>query len=93
MEKITNKKIDCLQVDICDKEALNSVFKTTKIDAVLHLAALKAITESIENPIDYYKVNFLGTLNLIEVCSKERESNKLLLLFFLFSKCFYFVFL
>jgi UDP-glucose 4-epimerase len=57
-----------VQIDVCDKNAVNALFKKNKFFAVLHLAALKAVGESISIPLDYYKVNVYGTLNVLEVC-------------------------
>lgn len=60
------------QCDLRDESALDSVFKEYEsqggIWAVVHLAALKAVGESGEIPLDYYKVNVGGSMNLLEVC-------------------------
>jgi len=59
------------QCDLRDQSAIDAVFKEHEgkggIWAVVHLAALKAVGESGEIPLDYYKVNVGGSLNLIEV--------------------------
>jgi UDP-glucose 4-epimerase len=59
------------QCDLRDQSAIDAVFKEHEgkggIWAVVHLAALKAVGESGEIPLEYYKVNVGGSLNLIEV--------------------------
>lgn len=54
--------------DIRDKSGLEEIFKTHKIDMVIHLAALAGVRPSIERPVDYEEVNVRGTLNLWEIC-------------------------
>lgn len=55
------------EVDINNKEALRKVFTEYKIDAVMHFAGLKAVGESAQIPIKYYRYNVAGTLSLTEV--------------------------
>ena len=62
--QITGKKPAFYNVDLLDKEALDSVFEKEKIDAVIHFAGLKAVGESVEKPIEYYHNNLTGTLHL-----------------------------
>ena len=62
--------------DIRDKLFLENVFKEERrrnmpINLVIHFAALKAVNESVQNPIEYWNNNVLGTINLIEVMSKN----------------------
>ena len=52
--------------DTRDRAALDRVFATHKIDAVMHFAAYIAVGESVEKPGMYYENNVMGTLNLIE---------------------------
>jgi UDP-glucose 4-epimerase len=67
LEKITERKIERLNLDICDKQALNDLFQNNTFYAVLHLAALKAVSESVSKPLDYYRTNVVGTLNVLDV--------------------------
>lgn len=55
------------QVDINDKDALRKVFAAHKIEAVMHFAGLKAVGESNQIPLKYYRYNVAGTLSLAEV--------------------------
>ena len=63
--KRTNFKI--YKNDITDVGALAPVFKSNKIDAILHMAAKAGVRPSIENPLPYVKTNVEGTLNLLEM--------------------------
>lgn len=67
VEKIVNQKIPFYQIDVCDNEALRKVFSENKIDAVIHFAGLKAVGESCEKPLMYYRNNIDSTLSLLEV--------------------------
>lgn len=55
------------QVDINDKDALRTVFGAHNIQAVMHFAGLKAVGESNQIPLKYYRYNVAGTLTLAEV--------------------------
>ncbi len=68
IKKITNKVPKFYNVDIRNKELLDNVFKENKdINAVIHFAALKAVGESVEKPIEYYDNNIWGTIALLDV--------------------------
>ncbi|MCT7520537.1 UDP-glucose 4-epimerase GalE [Aliarcobacter cryaerophilus] len=67
VKKITGKKIKFVKGDIRDKKALKKVFKKYKIDSVIHFAGLKAVAESVANPLSYYDNNVVGTIKLLEV--------------------------
>jgi len=70
IEKITNKKVKFYENDVCDKEALRTIFKENKIDAIIHFAGFKAVGESVSKPIMYYRNNLDSTLSLIEVAEE-----------------------
>jgi UDP-glucose 4-epimerase len=53
--------------DVRDRAALNKIFQTHKIQAVIHFAALKAVGESVQKPLQYYQNNLSGLLMLAEV--------------------------
>jgi UDP-glucose 4-epimerase len=53
--------------DLTHKHTIEAVFKQQEIHGVIHFAALKAVGESVEQPINYYQNNLLGTLNLCQV--------------------------
>lgn len=52
--------------DIRDKEFLDNIFKTEKIDAVIHFAANSLVGESMTNPLKYYDNNLYGTMVLLK---------------------------
>lgn len=68
IRKIAGKKPVFYKADLCDKAALKSVFdKHPGIKAIIHFAALKAVGESVEKPLLYYKNNLISLINLLEV--------------------------
>ncbi|XP_033123665.1 UDP-glucose 4-epimerase-like [Anneissia japonica] len=75
VEEITGKSIPCYEVDILNKASLTDVFKKHNITSVIHLASLKAVGESIHEPLRYYKVNVGGAINLLEVMKEEGVKN------------------
>ena len=76
IEKITGKHIKFYENDVCDKEALRTIFKENKIGAVIHFAGFKAVGESVLKPLMYYRNNLDSTLTLLEVM-KEFNVKKL----------------
>lgn len=67
VEKIVGKPIALIEGDIRNAEDLHQVFNAHKIDAVIHFAGLKAVGESVEQPLKYYDNNIYGTIVLCEV--------------------------
>ncbi len=53
------------EVDLTDEEALAAVFVQHAIDSVIHFAGLKAVGESVEVPLSYYRTNLTSTMNLL----------------------------
>ena len=72
---ITNKPVDFVEVDICDRQALASVFSAHQIDAVIHFAGLKAVGESTQIPLSYYHNNVSGSVVLFEVMAEFGVKN------------------
>jgi len=70
VEYIVNQEIPLIEGDIRNKDDLISVFKKYSIDAVIHFAGLKAVGESVEQPLNYYDNNIHGTINLCEVMAQ-----------------------
>lgn len=74
--QITGVKITNYNIDLCSLENLKPVFEQHKdLDGIIHFAALKAVGESVEEPLKYYKNNILGLLNLLECCKIFQISN------------------
>ncbi|XP_046816625.1 UDP-glucose 4-epimerase-like [Vespa crabro] len=67
VEKITGKKVIFYNCDLINKNNLEEVFNKHKIDCVIHFAAIKAVGESMQVPLHYYKNNIIGAINLLEV--------------------------
>jgi UDP-glucose 4-epimerase len=67
VQRIVGKKFPVHQANLLLKEQLEVLFANYKIEAVIHLAALKAVGESVEIPLKYYHNNITGTLILCEV--------------------------
>ena len=67
VKKITGKDVKLYVADCCDKKAMNDLFDAESIDAVIHFAGLKAVGESVSEPLMYYRNNLDATLTLCEV--------------------------
>ena len=67
IERITGTRPDVYEADVKDTEAMRQVFFENEIDVVIHFAGLKAVGESVEKPIMYYRNNIDTTLTLLEV--------------------------
>lgn len=61
--------------DVCDKEALRTIFKNETIDGVIHFAGLKAVGESCRIPLRYYQNNLISTITLLEVMQEFGVKN------------------
>ena len=75
VEEITGAEIPLYEADVCDSAAVEKIFAENKIDAVIHFAGLKAVGESCEKPLMYYRNNIDSTLTLLEVMSKYGVHN------------------
>ena len=67
IKTITGKDFRFYEADLLDKEAIDKIFNENSIDAVIHFAGLKAVGESVMQPMRYYHNNITGTLNLCDV--------------------------
>ena len=67
VENIIGKSITFINGDIRDTGKLKEVFTNHSIDSVIHFAGLKAVGVSVQEPIEYYDNNVVGTLRLLEV--------------------------
>ena len=66
VERITGKKPILIQGDIRDSSALVAALRTSGASAVIHFAGLKAVGESVQEPLAYYDNNVVGTLRLLQ---------------------------
>lgn len=70
IEKIIGRPVKLYRADVCDREALETIFQENKLDAVIHFAGLKSVGESLQMPMTYYRNNIDSTLTLLEVMKK-----------------------
>ena len=69
--ELSGKEAEFHNVDLVDEAAVEQVFAGAGIDAVIHFAGLKAVGESVREPLKYYYNNLVGTLNLIRVMDRH----------------------
>lgn len=77
IEEITGVKVKFYNSDIRDDNALKQIFNENEIDNVIHFAGLKSVSESVKQPLSYYNVNVVGTINLI-AAMKDAKVNRLI---------------
>lgn len=75
--EITGTKPEFKKLDLLEKPALLEYMQENSFDLVIHFAALKAVAESIENPLLYYQNNITGTINLLD-CMQKTNLSKLI---------------
>lgn len=77
VERITGKNVKLYEGDIKEHAIVRKVFADNKVDCVIHFAGLKAVGESVEQPILYYRNNIDTTLTLLE-CMEEAGVNHII---------------
>ena len=75
IESLANQKLEFIEGDVCDRAFLETVFKKYPIKGVIHFAALKAVGESVTQPLRYYQNNLAGLLTLLEVMQVHECKN------------------
>ena len=70
IREITGKEVDVYSIDVADSDALTKLFSEQPIDAVIHFAGYKAVGESCQKPLMYYRNNIDATLTLLEVMER-----------------------
>lgn len=70
IKQITEKNFTFYEGDVCDKSLLREIFEKEKIEAVIHFAGYKAVGESVQKPLMYYRNNLDSTLSLCEVMNE-----------------------
>ena len=71
VREITGKDLAFVKADILDGDAMEKVFASGRFGAVIHFAALKAVGESVAQPLRYYHNNVTGTVSLLEACRRH----------------------
>jgi UDP-glucose 4-epimerase len=69
--QITGKEVPFIDGDVCDEALMEKVFSENEIDCVIHFAGLKAVGESVEKPLAYYRNNLTSTMNLCKVMGRH----------------------
>jgi UDP-glucose 4-epimerase len=75
IKQITGVDAIVHRIDVTDKHALESVFKQYDFQGVIHFAAYKAVGESVQKPIMYYRNNIVSLLNCVELCESYGVNN------------------
>ena len=75
VRKITGVEIPFVEVDCCDLEAFRKVFEQYEFDSAIHFAASKAVGESVEKPMLYYRNNLLSLMNMIDLMREPGRHN------------------
>lgn len=73
--EILNTNTVIKELDVCDKDALEVVFKEYDFEGIIHFAAYKAVGESVKHPLMYYRNNLIGLITLTELAVKYEVKN------------------
>lgn len=71
VKKILGKELPLVEMNFCDAEAADALFKKYHIDAVIHFAAFKAVGESVADPLKYYGNNLESFVNVINAAKNN----------------------
>ena len=75
IQEITGKSFEFVEGDIRDSQLLKGLFSKHSIDSVMHFAGLKAVGESVSNPLAYYENNISGSVNLYRAMEEAEVHN------------------
>lgn len=75
VENLAGRSIPFHEIDIRDKDAMGQLFASSRMEAVIHFAAFKAVAESVADPLRYYNNNVAGTIALCEVMQAHHVRN------------------
>ena len=75
LKELTGQDIPFYNIDVADKEKVDSMFAKENFDAVIHYAGFKAVGESVAKPLMYYRNNLDTTLTLLEAMAKYNVNN------------------
>lgn len=65
LEQVTGRRIPAYDIDLVDEAATRALFDEARPDAVIHFAALKAVSESVDDPFSYYRNNLQSALSVV----------------------------
>jgi UDP-glucose 4-epimerase len=72
VERLTNRNVQFYERDILDVAGLSEIFERESVEAVIHFAGLKAVGESVSNPLSYYHINISGAVSLFQNMQKHQ---------------------
>jgi len=72
---ITGKSVACYEADVADSAVMREILRKEKPDCIIHFAGLKAVGESVDKPVEYYRNNIDTTLTLLECMKEEGITN------------------
>ena len=75
IESITHKEVTLYEEDCNKKEKLDTIFKQEQPNGVIHFAAYKAVGESVEQPLKYYRNNIVSLINVLECMESYNTKN------------------
>ena len=75
VRQITGVDIPFVKVDCCDLEGFRKVFEQYEFDSVIHFAASKAVGESVQKPLEYYRNNLTSFMNVITLMREFGRQN------------------
>jgi len=75
VRRITGVEVPFVEVDCCDREAFRKVFEQYEFDSVIHFAASKAVGESVQKPMLYYRNNLTSLMNIIDLMREFGRRN------------------
>ena len=73
--RILGRRPPLVKMDFCDPEAVERLFADHHIDAVIHFAAFKAVGESVDEPLKYYRNNLDSFMNIVEASRRQGGCN------------------
>ncbi len=75
VRRITGAEVPFVEVDCCDRAAFRKVFEQYEFDSVIHFAASKAVGESVQKPMLYYRNNLTSLMNIIDLMREFGRRN------------------
>ena len=77
---IGNKRFEFYEIDILNVDLLIDILKEHKPEYIIHCAAKAGVRASVKSPLEYFKTNVLGTINMLEALRKMKSNSKIILL-------------
>jgi UDP-glucose 4-epimerase len=75
IEAITGTRPFFANIDLNNKSAVQEFLRIHQVSAIIHFAAFKAVGESVDKPLEYYRNNLVSLINLLEICRDQKIRN------------------